>query len=202
MGQYFDYNPNLKSDIHEIKYTFKGKELSFSVDNGVFSKNQVDFGTNVLLNSLPDFENEKRILDMGCGYGVIGLCLAKAYPTSLITMVDVNLKAVELSKSNAKNNHITNASIICSNLYEYQNEVNEEYDAIITNPPIRAGKKVVHGIVINGFKYLKKCGKILLVIQKKQGAPSMEKLLFDVFGNVKTLEKKNGYYIFESVKEV
>ena len=201
MAQYFEYNPNLKSEIREIKYTFKGNELTFNVDNGVFSKDRVDFGTNVLLNSLPDLKGFKSILDMGCGYGVIGLSLAKAYKGSFVTMVDVNPKAVELAQENSKKNRITNVNIVCSNLYEYAFE-DDMYDCIISNPPIRAGKEIVHGVAKNGFFHLNKGGKILLVIQKKQGAPSMEKLLIEVFGNVKTLNKVNGYFIFESTKEI
>ena len=200
MGQYFEYNPNLKNNIHEVRYTFKGKELVFDVDNGVFSKDRVDFGTNVLLNSIPNFEKELRILDMGCGYGVIGLCIAKAYPEASVTMADVNQRAVELTKANIIKNRINNANVLLSNLYDGFNS-SDMFDVIISNPPIRAGKNIVHGVAINGYEHLKWGGKILLVIQKKQGAPSMEKCLFEVFGNVKTLNKENGYFIFESIKE-
>lgn len=200
MGQYFEYNPNLKKNIHEVRYTYKGNELVFNADNGVFSKDRVDFGTNVLLNSIPDFDGKSLILDMGCGYGVIGLCIAKAYPLSAITMVDVNLRAVELVKENIIKNRINNANALQSNLYDELSS-NDCFDVIISNPPIRAGKNIVHGVAKEGYNHLKIGGKIFLVIQKKQGAPSMEKCLFEVFGNVKTLAKENGYFIFESIKE-
>ena len=203
MGQYFDYNPNLKSNIKEIKYDFLGNKLVFNTNNGVFSKDRVDFGTNVLLNNLPDFKGTKHILDMGCGYGIIGIGLAKGYKETVVDMVDVNKSAVDLVKENAKINHVNNINVYLSSLYEYyENEgINYLYDAIISNPPIRAGKEIVHGIAINGYSKLVKNGSIFFVIQKKQGAESLIKKLNEVYGNAEIITKQNGYYILKSTKE-
>jgi len=201
MNHYYTNNENLASKESTFTYTFGGKELIFKSDLGVFSKERVDFGTNVLLNALPDLSNYESLIDVGCGVGIIGLCLKSKYKQLNITMIDVNQRALKLASENAKINGLDKdgkVQIIESNLYS---KIQNNVDCIVSNPPIRAGKDVVLGVVIDGFKHLNPNGKIWVVIQKKQGAPSMEKKLIEVFGNCKTIDKKNGYYIFESVKE-
>lgn len=199
MSHYYTNDNNIKSDIRFIEYTYKGNLIKYAADNGVFSKDRVDFGTNVLLNSLPEFSDNAKILDVGCGYGAIGLPIAKSNKTFKVDMVDVNLRAIELVKKNITYNNIENASVFESNLYD---NVNDKYDYIISNPPIRAGKDVVHGVITGGYEHLKDGGKVIVVIQKKQGAPSMEKKMEEVFGNVKTLNKESGYFILISKKEI
>ncbi len=189
---YYSSNPDVE---HK---ELLGNKIHFTTDNGVFSKNTVDFGTRVLLETIDanlDLDN-KKILDMGCGYGPIGLSIAKAYPNSQVDMVDVNELALELAKKNAANNNINNVKIFKSSQYEDINET--DYDLIITNPPIRAGKDVVHGILAGSKKHLNLGGSIVAVIQKKQGAPSAIKKLNEVFENCQTLNKKKGYFILQS----
>lgn len=198
MNHYYANNEKIRSDQKEIHYTYKGKTISYVVDVGIFSKERVDYGTNVLINALEEFKENVSILDMGCGYGAIGIAIAKAYPKTKVDMVDINLRAIKLSQMNADANKIKNASIFESNLYQ---NITQKYDYIISNPPIRAGKEIVHGVISGGYPFLKKDGKVIVVIQKKQGAPSLEKKMVEVFGNVRTLNKENGYYVFESVKK-
>lgn len=193
MSQYFENDLNLVSDIKQIKYTYKNKDIYYYVDCGVFSKERVDFGSNVLINALPDLSNYSNILDVGCGYGTIGLAVAKAYPLLSIDMIDVNERAISLTKMNIDYNKVKNTNVFLSNLYL---NVNKKYDCIISNPPIRAGKQIVHGVITEGYNYLNNNGFIIVVIQKKQGAPSMEKKMLEVFGIVKILEKKNGYIVY------
>lgn len=202
MGQYFDYNPNLKSNIKEVKYDYLGNKLTFNTNNGVFSKDRVDFGTNVLLNSLPDLSDTKYILDMGCGYGIIGLSLAKGYPNATVDLVDINKSCVELSRENGKRNRINNAFFYESNLYDFyeSNHLEYKYDVIISNPPIRAGKKIVHDIALNAFDYLTNNGRVFFVIQKKQGAESLFKAMNEKYGNTEIINKQKGYFIITSKK--
>ena len=200
MSHYYTNDPNLGNKESEFSYTYFGKELKFKSDLGVFSKERVDFGTNVLINSIPDLSWANSLLDVGCGVGIIGLCLRSKYRQLNIELVDVNTRALKLAAENAKMNDLDEDGKVVikeSNLYE---NVSESFDLIVSNPPIRAGKDVVHGVVIGGYEHLNKGGKIYIVIQKKQGAPSMESKMNEVFGNVKTIEKKNGYFIFESTK--
>ena len=200
MSHYYTNDPNLGNKESEFSYTYFGKELKFKSNLGVFSKERVDFGTNVLINSIPDLSWANSLLDVGCGVGIIGLCLRSKYRQLNIELVDVNTRALKLAAENAKMNGLDEDGKVVikeSNLYE---NVSESFDLIVSNPPIRAGKDVVHGVVKGGYEHLNKGGKIYIVIQKKQGAPSMESKMNEVFGNVKTIEKKNGYYIFESKK--
>ena len=197
MSHYFVNDQSLKSDKHLVTYTYKGNVIKYNADNGVFSKDRVDFGTNVLLNALPDIENNAKVLDVGCGYGVIGIALARSNPAIDVTMVDVNERAVALTEENIKLNNVKNAKVLLSSLYE---KIEGEFDYIISNPPIRAGKEIVHGVVVKGYEHLKEGGKIYLVIQKKQGAPSLEKRLEEVFGNVETADKRNGYFVLMAKK--
>lgn len=196
MGQYFDNDPNLGSNIKEIKYTYYGKEVTFRVDLGVFSKDRVDFGSNVLLQNLPVF-NDESILDMGCGYGTIGLSIAKAFPKTNVLMCDVNRRAIELTNTNIMLNRISNATVIESNCYE---KIDSKVDVIISNPPIRAGKKVVYDICLNAVNYLNDNGVAFYVVQKKQGAETLIKNMKDVFSFVEIVDKRNGYFIIKGQK--
>lgn len=172
--------------------------MNFTSDNGVFSKNTVDFGSKLLIEAFELEEKSGKILDVGCGYGPMGLTVAKEFPESQIEMVDVNLRALELAKENAELNKISNTHIYESSVYD--NVTATDYQAIISNPPIRAGKKVVHAILEGAFAHLRKNGELWIVIQKKQGGPSAEKKMEEVFRNVETVTKDKGYFIFRSIK--
>jgi len=192
MGHYFT-NENLPSDIRENICVVLGKKFKFLTDNGVFSKDGLDFGSRLLLESIPLEEVGGKILDMGCGYGVFGIVLAKILLVK-VDMVDVNLRALHLSKRNAKLNDVTDlVSIFESNCYQ---NISTKYSTIITNPPIRAGKKIVYDIVMNARDHLENGGNLFLVIRKEQGAKSLIVDLEKVY-TVKVLEKKKGFFIIQ-----
>lgn len=192
---YYAENPDSAHDIHELKVTLLGQSFTFLTDSGVFSKKMVDYGSQVLLNTL-DFEKGKTLLDLGCGYGPLGISLAKVQGVKP-TMVDINNRAIDLAKQNAQKNGVE-ADIFQSNIYE---KVNGTFDYIISNPPIRAGKQVVHTIISESINYLKVGGNLTIVIQKKQGAPSAKAKMEEVFGNVEILKRDKGYYILRSEKQ-
>lgn len=191
---YYAENPDSAHDIHELKVTLLRQSFTFLTDSGVFSKKMVDYGSQVLLNTL-DFEKGKTLLDLGCGYGPLGISLAKVQGVKP-TMVDINNRAIDLAKQNAQKNGVE-ADIFQSNIYE---KVNGTFDYIISNPPIRAGKQVVHTIISESINYLKVGGNLTIVIQKKQGAPSAKAKMEEVFGNVEILKRDKGYYILRSEK--
>ncbi len=197
MSQYFEYDPSLKDDIKHYEYTFKGKQLSFSTNSGIFSKERVDFGTNVLLNGLDDLSNKKDILDLGCGNGIIGIAIKKAYPTINVVMADVNQKCIEISKENAIINKV-DVDVIESDMYQ---NINSSFDLILSNPPIRAGKKKVFEVVEEGYQHLRIGGEIICVIQKKQGAESLLKRMEEIFNNAIIIKKEKGYYLIKSTKK-
>ncbi|WP_088810996.1 MULTISPECIES: class I SAM-dependent methyltransferase [unclassified Listeria] len=195
---YFSNNDDLKHARKYLNFVLRGNEFKFISDAGVFSKNAVDFGSRVLIEAFQLNKTTGRILDVGCGYGPIGLAIAKSFPEATIDMVDVNLRALELAKENAALNHIQNVQIFESSVYE--NVSKTDYQAILSNPPIRAGKKLVHAILEEAHGYLADFGELWIVIQKKQGGPSAAKKMEEVFGNVETVVKEKGYFIFKSTK--
>lgn len=192
MGHYFT-NEQLPSDIQETTCVVLGNHFKFLTDNGVFSKDGLDFGSRLLLEVIPREEVGGKILDMGCGYGVFGIVLARV-TSHRVDMVDVNHRALHLSKRNAKLNGVSDlVSIFESNCYS---NISEKYSTIITNPPIRAGKKIVYDIVMNARNYLEDDGNLYLVIRKEQGAKSLIVDLEKVY-TVKVLEKKKGFFIIQ-----
>lgn len=192
---YYAENPDAPHDIHELRVELLGKNMTFLTDAGVFSKKMVDFGSQLLLKCLEVNEGE-TVLDVGCGYGPLGLSLAKAYGAQ-VTMVDINNRALDLARQNAERNKVE-VAIFQSNIYE---QVEGKFDHVISNPPIRAGKQVVHEIIEKSRDFLKDGGDLTIVIQKKQGAPSAKSKMEDVFGNCEIVKKDKGYYILRSVKE-
>ena len=197
MSHYYEKNPGLKSNPRNINFSYRNKQLLFLADAGVFSKSRVDFGTVLLLNSINSDLAGKKVLDIGCGYGAIGLSLAKVFPSATIEMTDVNQRALALARRNAEANEIKNVKIYESNLYE---NISSRFDVIVSNPPIRAGKKIVHEIVEKAFEYLNPGGELWVVIRKKQGAPSLLKKLEAVFPETSVIAREKGYYIYRSNK--
>ncbi len=168
-------------------------------DSGVFSRDTVDYGSRVLIDAFEWGElPEGSLLDVGCGYGPVGLALAYASQRP-VEMIDINQRAVDLAKGNAQRNGIEQVDIHQSNIYAQLNQ--PAYAAILSNPPIRAGKEVVHEILTGAFPLLKAGGTLTIVIQKKQGAPSAQKKMQETFGNAEIIKKDKGYYIIQSVKE-
>ena len=191
MGQYFD-NENLPSKMVKTECFVLGSKFIFYTDNGVFSKDGLDFGSRLLLETIPLEEVGGKVLDMGCGYGVFGIVLNKVKNCN-VDMVDVNLRAIHLAEINIRENHCINVNAFES--FTYSN-VNSKYSCIVTNPPIRAGKKVVYDIVMNAKDYLEKEGRLFIVIRKEQGAKSLIVDLQKLY-NVEVLEKKKGFFIIK-----
>ncbi|KLV24120.1 class I SAM-dependent methyltransferase [Niallia circulans] len=195
---YYSRTQNVNSDPNYWNFTLKGNTIRFKTDNGVFSKKEVDFGSRLLIETytLPDLDGD--ILDVGCGYGPIGLSIAKTSPNRMVHMVDVNLRAIELAEENARQNGVENVRIYESD--RLLRVKGKKFASILTNPPIRAGKKVVHDIFEQSYDCLVPNGELWVVIQKKQGAPSAIAKLEEFFKEVNVVEKKKGYFIIQAKK--
>lgn len=191
MGQYFS-NDKLESNMKKYSTKILDHVFTFHTDNGVFCKDYLDFGTRLLLEVIPLSLIGDTVLDVGCGYGVIGITLAKITGAA-VDMVDVNRRAMHLAKMNIRENYVQNVEVFESNCYEC---VKKKYQTIVTNPPIRAGKKIVYDIVMNAREHLMENGHLFLVIRKDQGAKS---LIVDMkkYYTVEVLEKSKGFFVIQ-----
>ena len=201
MSHYFSEVQDVKSVKKIINYEIKNEKFEFLTDNGVFSKTKVDFGTDVMLRTFLN-ENKKldniRILDIGCGYGVVSVVLKRFFRKARILSTDVNERALELTRENIqKNNRTDDFEVRKSFVFD---NISENFDVILSNPPIRAGKQVIFEIYEKSFFHLNKNGKFYCVIQTKHGAKSTKKKLEELFGNCTTLVIEAGYRIFRCVK--
>ncbi|MFD2172354.1 class I SAM-dependent methyltransferase [Tumebacillus lipolyticus] len=190
---YFTNQPNVEHELRTIRVTLRGFDLTFWTDAGVFSKGGVDFGSQLLIETM-DIPKGAKVLDVGCGYGPIGITAARLAEDGDVTMVDVNERAVELARRNIEQNGARGAKAIVSDRFEQLAAT--RYDRILTNPPIRAGKAVVHSIFEGAVDHLAETGELWVVIQKKQGAPSAKKKLEELFESVEDVARDAGYRIF------
>lgn len=195
MSQYFT-DESLKSNIVKHKVKILNTPFCFNTDNGVFAKSKIDFGTVFLLETVSSLNlpSSSRVLDVGCGYGVIGIVFAKVFHSS-VDMVDVNKRAIHLTKMNLKENKVS-GNVFESDAYA---QVEGKYDVIVTNPPIRAGKKVVYSILFGAFDHLEENGSLYFVVRKNHGAKSIIKDLEEKY-DVQVLDKSHGFFVIQAKK--
>lgn len=195
MAHYFENDETLKSEIKNIDVLINNKKFKFLTDNGVFSKKGLDFGTRTLLENLEIKNITGKVLDIGCGYGPIGIYVASMTKAN-VHMIDINRRSLELARKNVNLNHV-NIQIYESNIYE---NVKEKFDFIITNPPIRVGKEILYKILFDAKKYLNEFGQLWLVINKNQGAKSLIKDLSQEY-DVQIITKNKGFYILKCMSK-
>lgn len=191
MSHYFENDKNLVSEIKPFNIIVNGNNFTFNTDNGVFSKGELDFGTSLLIKNVLKLEPSGDILDLGCGYGAIGIILGKI-TNSKITMSDINKRALHLTKMNLKKNDVS-ANVIESDGYE---NIDDKFDYVISNPPIRVGKKILYRLLLDTKKHLKDNGKLIIVVRKEQGALSLIKDMSEYY-KVEVLDKEKGFMIIE-----
>ncbi len=192
MAHYFENDKNLKSEMREHQVKLFDKSYTFTTDHGVFSKEGLDFGTRTLLETVPLEELHGNVLDLGCGYGPIGIILKDQVDVN-VDMLDVNLRSLHLARMNAEKNNV-NVQIFESNGYEH---VTKKYDYIITNPPIRVGKKILYELLFGAKEHLNKNGELWLVINKAQGAKSLVRDLEKEY-ETEIMKKNKGFYIIKA----
>ena len=192
MGQYFTNDNSIPSKLVKTRAVVLNNSFIFYTDNGVFSKDGLDFGSRLLLENIPLTEIGESLLDVGCGYGVFGIILNKILGVK-VTMCDVNRRALHLAEKNIKENKCSDCSVIESNCYQ---NINSKYSTIITNPPIRAGKEGVYEILEGAKDYLFPGGRLFFVVRKEQGAKSIISDMQKIY-NVEVLERKKGFFIIK-----
>ena len=197
MSHYFINDKNLAQNRREISFRFLARSFTFISDDGVFSKDELDGGTRILLETILKNTLQTKVLDMGCGYGPVGVLVKTFQPHVEVTMLDVNERAVDLSKLNVKRFGMDHR-VLQSDVYSAVE--NEVFDEIITNPPIRAGKVVIYKIFKEAFTHLNVNGRLWVVIRKNHGAKSAINEIQSIFGNCEVLEKEKGFYVLMARK--
>ena len=192
---YYTQNPASKSNPAVIRFICRGHDLSLTTDSGVFSKKELDAGTRILLEAIPK-SVYGNVLDLGCGWGPVGICLALDGPESTVTFCDINSRALDLARKNAEICGI-DGRFILSDGFE---KITDSFDMIVTNPPIRAGKQVIYKMFADCEKLLTPSGALYLVIRKQQGAESALKYLRTIYPAVETVEKSGGFWVIRCGK--
>jgi 16S rRNA (guanine1207-N2)-methyltransferase len=193
--QYFTAKPGSRRRPESVSALLHGRTFVFETDSGVFARGAIDRGTELLARSL-ELAPGAHVLDLGCGYGVLGIVASAIAPNGRVVMTDVNERAVELARRNVHANHVPHVDVRLGAFYEAAG--GERFDAIVTNPPIRAGKDVVFRIVDEAPAHLKRGGTFWLVARTKQGAKSLEEHITKVFGGCDTVARGSGYRVFRA----
>jgi 16S rRNA (guanine1207-N2)-methyltransferase len=198
MAHYFENDETLKSEKRSLNFAYKSVNLTLLTDVGVFSKNEIDEGSIGLLNVVTSLDLKGKILDVGCGYGTLGLTIAKLFPLVEVTMFDINERAVDLTKQNISTNNINNAQVFVASTYQALTK--DDYTTIVINPPIRAGKQVYYPLLSEAFDYLTDGGTLYFVIRRSHGALSAQRFVKEKFTNCELVKKHHGFYIYKAVK--
>lgn len=188
---YYTQSPESEHKPRTVEAEYRGQRLTFHTDSGVFSRTEIDKGSAALLHMLPETITGE-VLDMGCGYGAIGVSIGKANSGCTLTMVDINARAIDLATMNAKANGIAAAVLQGDGFAAVQGQ---SFDLIVTNPPIRAGKQIIYRMFADAAIALRAEGAFMLVIRKQQGAPSALNYLQTLFRTVSTVSKKGGFWV-------
>jgi len=195
LNHYFTKNVDLESDEKSIYFKIKDKEFHFITDNGVFSKSRLDFGSRILIESTIDI-NSLNTLDLGCGYGPIGIVYKTYNKNTYLTMIDINDRAVELAKKNAELNFIK-SEVINKDINDIEDN---SFSLILSNPPIRSGKEKLYKIIENAKRVLVDNGMLIFVIHKQLGALSAKRFCEGIYKKVEVLNRKSGYFIIKCIK--
>ena len=189
---YFSAQPGSEHEDRHFVCEFEGKSLYFETDAGVFSKQHVDPGSELLCRTLPA-ELAGDVLDMGCGWGAMTVMMLSTHPGIRATMAEINERALELARKNVALNGMTAEAVLTDGFQQ----IRGQFDAVIMNPPIRAGKRVIYQMFTDAKAHLKPEGSLFLVIRKQQGAPSALSFLKEIYDSADVRTKEGGYWIIQ-----
>ena len=198
MAHYFDLDPTLASKERQIEFFIDGRTITLVSDNGVFSKDRVDEGSLAFLKVLVPLRLSGKILDLGCGYGPIGLTIAMTSPEARLTLADINTRALALCEKNAELLGLSRrVTVLHSDVYE---NIEGKFHSIVVNPPIRAGKVVTYAMYEGAKQRLIDGGCLYVVIRKAQGSETASRYIKELFGNIEMLGRHKGYHVYRAQK--
>jgi len=213
MPHYYEKKQKSPLNMQKISAFILGNHFELFTGSGVFSKSGIDKGSLLLANNAIIEENWK-VLDFGCGYGAIGIAIAKSFPSAKVLMSDINKRAIMLAKKNIELNHVKNAQAVQSDLFENLKKpevfealktkgflgINGKFNTILLNPPQAAGKDLCLKMIEQSKDHLEKQGTFQMVARHNIGGRELEKHMIKVFGNVKEIAKKSGYRVYVSLR--
>lgn len=199
MEHYFSDNPKSLFKKEEFTIHILDEDFKITSGSGIFSLDELDFGTKLLIEN-SKIKSNSKVLDLGCGYGIVGIALKRKNTDIDITLIDINDRAVKLALKNCEDNNI-DARVIKSNIFDNPKIINEKFDVILTNPPFSAGKKVCIDFIKQSYTHLNKEGLLQLVAPHNKGGESLRKVMLEIFGNVGELVKKRGYRVYISIRK-
>jgi len=195
---YFAANPKSKPRYGLIRTYLRGKPFEFLTASGVFSKQRVDLGTRLLIKSML-LPKKGCALDMGCGYGAVGIAAAALNSRLYVILVDVNSRAVRLARQNIEKNLVSNAEVRRGWLYAPVEDF--VFDCILSNPPVSAGMKTVATIIVEAPRHMARGGVFQMVVKSKVGGKRLRTIFEEAFGNVEVLARESGYRVLMSRRQ-
>ena len=194
--QYFTERPHARPDRRELRFLYRGELLSFVVDTGVFASQRLDPGTALLIENL-GVRPTDRVLDLGCGWGAVGVAAARSAPQGEVLLTDVNRRAARLAEENLARNGARNASVRVGPSFEPVGD--ETFDVVATNPPFRAGREVVLSLLAEAPRHLAPGGRLLVVGKGSQGIRFYQAWLAAHWApEVRVLARGSGYRVLEA----
>ncbi|MDH5793637.1 MAG: methyltransferase [Candidatus Bathyarchaeota archaeon] len=197
LNHYFAEHPKSKMRLGIIHTHLRGIHFEFLTASGVFSKKRVDLGTRLLIESMV-LPQEGYVLDIGCGYGAVGIAAATFNPNLRVIMVDVNERAVRLARQNAEKNYVSNVEVRRGYLYEPVKDL--VFSCVLSNPPVSAGMETVKAIISEAPEHMASKALFQMVVKSKIGGKRLLMVFEEAFGNIEVLARKSGYRVLMSKK--
>lgn len=189
---YFAELPRSEAKLGMVHTRLRGEPFKFLTSSSVFSKKQVDLGTRLLVEAM-QLPQKGRILDVGCGYGAVGMVAAASNSRLHVVMTDVNIRAVQLARHNIKINNVRNAEVRHGCLYEPIRDLT--FNCVLSNPPVSAGMETVKALITQAPQVMVARATFQMVIRSKIGAKTLPSVFNEAFGNCVILERKSGYRV-------